>query len=148
MAMAGIGRFDSDSRDVGFKYDIDDIAQRDVAVVRPLVVAPANMNAHLFGWNRLQRIIEIFDMAFYDFTKLLDAKAGIVRVGARRQVRAVELQDETGVDDGLVLSAHGVGDCLHIGFFVGIIFVSEKADKTAGRKRRHENAMGLAYLHG
>src|SRR5262249_25553070 len=110
MAMAGICRFDRDSPDVGFKYDIDDITQGDVAVVRPLVVAPANMNTHLFGWNRLQRIIEIFDMTFYDFTKLLDAKAGIVRVGARCQVRAVALQDKTGIGDGLVLLAHGVGD--------------------------------------
>ena len=62
MAMARVGRFDGDSRDVGFEHDIDDIAQRDVAVVRPFVVAPANMDAHLFGWNRLERVIETFDM--------------------------------------------------------------------------------------
>ena len=42
-------------------------------------------------------------MAFDDFAKLLDAQAGVVRVGAGSQVRTVELQDETGIDDGLVL---------------------------------------------
>src|SRR5580765_456352 len=90
MAMARVGRFDGDSRDVGFKHDIDDIAQCDVAVVRAFVVAPANVDAHLFGWDRLERVIETFDMAFDDSTKLLDAQAGVVRIGAGGQVRAVE----------------------------------------------------------
>src|SRR5262245_33467579 len=102
------------------------------AMSRPFVIAPANMDAHLFGWNRLERVIETFDMEFDDFTKLFDAQAGVIRIGAGGQVRAIELQHETGIDDGLVLSVHGVGDCLHIDFFVRVIFVSEKAHKTTG----------------
>ena len=78
-----------------------------------------------------------------DFAKLFDAQVGVVGVGAGGQVRAVELQDESSIDDRLVLMAHDIGDRLHVGLFVGIVFVAKKAHETAGRKGRHEDVLGL-----
>src|SRR5499433_3723221 len=38
-------------------------------------------------------------------------------------------------------------NCLNICCFGGVIFISEKAHKTPGRKRRHKNIMGLSHAH-
>ena len=54
MAVTRVGGLEGDALDVGFEDDFDDVAERDVAVVRPLVVAPADMDAHLLGRDRLE----------------------------------------------------------------------------------------------
>ncbi len=72
-------------------------------------------------------------MLFDDRTKLFDAQVGVIRVGAGGEIRAVELQDETGRDDGLVFPAHDISHRLHVSFFAGIVFVTEKTGETTGR---------------
>jgi len=62
-----------------------------------------------------------------------DTKTTITHPSSTTHSRmTAEQRAAAGIGDGLVLSAHGVGNCLHIGFVVGVKFVSKKAHKTTG----------------
>ena len=62
---------------------------------------------------------------------------------AVRQVGIVDLQQETGIDDGLVLFVHRVGDGEQIGFIIGVIVVFHPVFDGA---RRDGGEKGLLVL--
>jgi hypothetical protein len=57
MLMARIGGFVGNRTDVGFEDDIDNIAQRDVVMMRSLVIAPAQMDSDLLRRNSGERVM-------------------------------------------------------------------------------------------
>ena len=52
-----------------------------------------------------------------------EAQIAKYSMAAQRQIGAVELQDEAGVDDRLIFLAHHIGEGENIFFFSGIVDV-------------------------
>src|SRR5919106_569252 len=63
-------------------------------------------------------------------------------VPAHGEVRTIELEDESGVDDGAILIAHHVGDGLQVGLVAGVVVIGEEDRDDAGRGRGHEQLFG------
>jgi hypothetical protein len=57
MLIARIGGFVGNGTDLGFENDIDNIAQRDVVMMRSLVIAPAQMDPARLVFDFVDRIM-------------------------------------------------------------------------------------------
>ena len=79
------------------EHDVDDVRQRHVAVMRPLVIAPAKVHAHLLGRNVGDRVVEGLDVQLRLLAELGELEVGMLDMPAHRKVGAVDLQDEAGL---------------------------------------------------
>src|ERR1700722_18882778 len=95
-------------------------------MVRSLVVAPAQMQADALGRNIPQRMVERLDMQLGDLAKLGRAGASELNMAAHREVRAIDLQQEAGAMDGVVLDLHRVGERADIGLVRGVVRIAEE----------------------
>ena len=68
------------------------------------------VDAHFFGGNVGERVIQGLDMRLGDLDELIIRQIGEQHVTRESEVGAVELQIEAGGDDGLVLRLHRVGE--------------------------------------
>ena len=68
-------------------------------------------------------------------------------VAAQRQVGAVELQHEAGVDDGAILARHHLGERVEISLVTRIVLVFQVTRDLSGRRRRHEAFFRLGAGH-
>ena len=68
-------------------------------------------------------------------------------VAAERQVGAVDLQHEAGIDDRAVFPRHHLGQRIKIGFVRGIVLVLQIARDLTGRRRGHEPFARLGARH-
>ena len=90
------------------------------------------MKANFVGRDISQAVIERVDAQLGVLAILRHGHARH-ELPAVRQVGVVDLKQEAGVDDGLVLFVHGVGDGEQIGFIVGVIVVLHPMFDGAGR---------------
>src|SRR5205814_7659438 len=79
-----------------------DVLQRHVAVVRPLVIAPADMQAHLVARHICDRLVDRLDNTLDKAEELAERAVLIGQMPSEREVGAVELQQKAAVDDRLV----------------------------------------------
>ena len=96
------------------------------------------MQAALLGRDIAQRMIQLAHAPHGDGDELVVAVVGENHVPRQRQVRAVDLQQETGVCDGLKLRAHGFGERVEIRVIVGVKRVGLEQRDGAGRDRVHK----------
>ncbi len=92
MRMAAIGKRQHETAHVELAQDRPDGLQRHVAIVRPLVIAPAHMHAHAVARHVAQRVIDRRHGALYE---IQERRFGLILIGAvpfQRQVRAIHLQ--------------------------------------------------------
>ena len=68
----------------------------DVAVVRALVVAPADVDAHLLRVDVAGRVVERVDVQLRLLTELLERLVRELDVAPHAEVRAVDLQLQPG----------------------------------------------------
>jgi hypothetical protein len=66
----GVGTLEGDRRGPGLQHRLDDLMQRNVVVVRALVVAPAEMQTHALGRDVFSRGVEHREVQVDDFAKL------------------------------------------------------------------------------
>src|SRR6266850_4742114 len=99
---------------LGLQRHRQELAQRDVAMVRALVVAPAEVQAHPIGRDVTQGVIERLDVGRSDLQELGVAQLVEHEVPPHRQVGAVDLQHEPGAMDRVVLLLHDVGEARQI----------------------------------
>ena len=107
--------------------------------VRPLVIAPAHVHAHLLRRHIGERAVQGLDVelrALEEFGLGEILKRGVPRHG---KIGTVDLQDEAGRDDRLVFLAHRRGDRLDIGLVRGIIAVGQEGRDHAGRSGVEES---------
>src|SRR5271166_994171 len=144
MRMTRVGRLEGEAARPGQKDGFDDVPERHVAMMRAFVIAPAEVQTQLLRRDVLQRMIERLDMEpglFAEFTK---AQLGILNVPAHGEVRTVDLQDQTGLGDGLVFLPHSLGDRVEIGLLARIMpVVEEQRDDT----RRGGTEEGFLRVH-
>ena len=106
--MAWVGGFDRKASGIHPEDQVDDVPERDVIVMGAVVVAPTDMQANLFAGDATQGVIQCVN------PQRVFAVVGQGDVGqavpAVLQVRIVDLQQEAGIDDGLVFLMHGISD--------------------------------------
>src|SRR6266436_5961904 len=79
----------------------------------------------------LQRMIERLDMELRLLAELGKAQLGELDVPPHGEIRAVDLQDQAGLCDGLVFLPHRLGDSVKIGLFArAMSVVEEQRDDT------------------
>ena len=138
MRVARVGGLDNERLRLGLDEDRRDFGKGDVVVVRPLVIAPADVDARAVGRHVAQRVVQHLDMEFraleeIGFVEVL--KAGVMR---HRQVGAIELQHEPGLDDRLVFLLHRRRDGFDIGLVARVIGVALEHRHQTRRGRGHE----------
>jgi hypothetical protein len=67
--VAGVGALEADRRGPCLQHRLDDLTQRNIVVVRALVVAPAEMQAHLLGRDVFGRSVEHLEVEVDDLAK-------------------------------------------------------------------------------
>ena len=82
-------------------------------------------------------VIERFDPHHGEFFVILDRRLGIDHVPILGDRRIVELQDQSGIDDGLVFLAHGLADGVHE-LFVGLVVDVAQARRARRSDRGHK----------
>ena len=90
-------------------------------VVRPLVIAPADVDARPVRRDIAQGMVQHLDVKCRALEKLRFAqflKAGVAR---HREIGTIELQDEAGIGDRFVFVLHRCGDGFDIGLVRGIM---------------------------
>ena len=76
MGMTRVRGFEQDIAWFGPHQGREHSVHWNIAAVRPLIVAPADMQPHFFGWNIFQRVVQCLDMAVSNFNKLCIAEVG------------------------------------------------------------------------
>ena len=136
--VAGVGAFEGDRLGARLQHDAEDLLERDVAVVRPFVVAPAQVQAQAVGGDVPERVVERFDIGLGDLHELSRAEVGEGQMAPHRQVRAIDLEHESGLVDGVVLLLHDVGQVGQIGLTARVVLVAQEMRDDAGRGGGHE----------
>ena len=121
--------------------DVDDVGQRHVVVVGPLVVAPAEMHAGLVGRHVGEGVVERLDVQARGLAELLGAERRVLDVAAHRQVRAVDLQHEPRPGHRLVLGAHRLGDREQVLLVAAVVLVAEE-ERDDARRGGGQKALG------
>src|SRR4030095_4531373 len=109
MLMARIGRLDGVSARADRQNEIDDISQRDIALVRAVIAPPTHVKAYPVYRQVSQAMVEGVDAQLLIPPVLRHAHLKIHLPGVG-EIRIVDLEDETGADDGLVFLVHGIGE--------------------------------------
>ncbi len=140
-----VASFERDGAWARAEHDVDDVLERNVEVVRALVVAPAQVHAQLLGRDAGHGVVQCLHLLANLAAELLRGKADVRSdVAAHGQVRAVQLEDEASAHDGFVLRLHSVGQGRQVGLVGGVVSVLQKVRDDTGRCRRHE---GIRRLH-
>ena len=145
MGVARVGSFDQKSHRSRLQQRADEVGQRHVSDVRPLVVTPANMEAHAVGGDISDGVVERLDVDFGRHKKLTVGLVGVFGRPSARQVRPVELQHQPGLMDGVVLVFEQVRQRKHVRLFTAVIPVHDVLRGRSWRRCRHEN---LARFRG
>ena len=111
--------------------------------MRTMVAAPAHMEAHPFLRDVAQGVVERVDAQLGEFPIFRNVHMG-VELPPIRQIRIVDLEDEPGVDDGLIFLMHSVSQRIDVGLVVRVILVLQPMLDGAGRNRGQK---GLLNLH-
>lgn len=82
---------EGESRRPRLEDDVRDVGERNVAMVRPLVVRPAEMDEHALRRNARHRSVQRFDVQGCILSELIEALVGELNVPARGELGAVDL---------------------------------------------------------
>ena len=140
VGVARVGRLEQNRRRLGAQDHVDDLLERDVEVVRALVVAPAQVHAHAVGGNVAQRVVDRLHVALDAGHEFLVGAVAVHDVPAHGQVGRVDLQQHAGGHDRLVLHLHRLADRLQVLLQRAVVLVGLKQRDDPGRGRVHERA--------
>src|SRR2546427_2297028 len=118
--------------------DRQELSQRDIPVMRPLVVAPAEVKANAVGGNVAQRMVERLDIGLGDLQELGVAQIGEREMPPHGEVGAVHLQHEPGPMNRVVLLLHDVDQARQIRFTSRVVLVLQEVRDDPRRGRRHK----------
>src|SRR5262245_11559088 len=110
--------------------------------MRPLPAAPTKMIAYALLRDTSQGMIERVDVRGLHTSIFLQRWRWYHHVPCFPQPWIVDLEDESGVDDGAIFGFHGLGDREHVFFFCGVVLVLASAD----HPRRDSGHKGLLHV--
>ncbi len=123
---------------VDLEHHLDDVAHGDVGGVRAVPAAPAEMKADAILRQAAQRVVERFDPRHGELAVFFGRRLGIDLIEVLGDRRIVDLQDETSLDDRLVLLAHRLGTG-EDEFLVALVVLVADARGAARPDRGHES---------
>ncbi len=91
VSVARIGEGQEEAADIGLLDDRQDVGERHVAIVRTLVIAPADMQAHLVARDVLERLVDRRDDALDKAEKVAERPVLVGQMPFERQIGAIEL---------------------------------------------------------
>src|SRR3989442_1320784 len=122
--------------------------QRHVVRVRPVVVAPAEVQANAIGGQPRDRLVDGVDVQGDGPQEAVERLVLEEARALHGQVRAVELQHEAARHDQLVFLAHLARERLHIALVGAVVGVQHDGGDHAGRGGRHERLRELVGARG
>ena len=126
MRVTRIRRLQHDRHRAGAQHDVDHIRERNVAVMRPFVIAPAHVQAQTVGWNVGERVIERLDVQFGFLAKFGEAQVGELDVPAHAEIGTIDLQNDTRVGDRFVFVAHRFRNRSEVSLLAAVMFVAKE----------------------
>ena len=133
---------------LGGPDDVDEVVDGNVVVVRPGIVAPAQVHAQLFDRDVPYRMVECCDVHLDGVAELLEAHVGVGAVATHGEVGAVELQGGTRRGDGFVFVTHRFSDGEHVFLACGVVLVAEEQRDDAGGRGAAEDLLDTGFLRG
>ena len=138
MGVAGVRGLEGDRLRLRLHHHVVDGAELDVADVRPLVVAPAEVEPCRLGGDGRERVVERLHLGGGVGDEGLLALVRIHGVPAHGEIGAIELDHEARRVDRLVLGPHDGGQRLQIGVLARVVPVGLEQRDHARRGRVHE----------
>ena len=121
MGVAGIGGLERQPRRPRLYRHLENLGERDVVGVRPLVIAPAQMHAHRVGRNIRGGVVERRDVALCNAQEFVIRQVLVLVVPSRAEIRRIDLQDKSCLMDRLVFFLQRIGQRRDIGIFVLVV---------------------------
>ncbi len=150
MAVAHIAGLERIGLAVQLQHQVREVAELDVVDVRAVAAAPAGVEADAVLRQAADGVVDQLDRGLEIFAQVGHRPVRI-KHPAGAELRLVDLQDHTGLDDGLVFLADRVGDRHHVALLVRVVFVV-RAGPQAERAQRRDEALivlaGQTRLHG
>jgi hypothetical protein len=84
--VARVRRFQRDRMRLRLPDDVDHVGERDVAMVRALVISPAKMQPHFFWRNIRKRVVERLDVQLRFLAPLREAEVRVLDVPSHPEV--------------------------------------------------------------
>src|SRR5260370_31625633 len=107
-------------------------------MVRTLVIAPEQMHAHSIMRNARERMLEHLDMELDRLAEVREGHILELDVAAHREVRTVDLHNESSLVNRVILDAHRVAKRADISLVArGVIVLGGERDDAA-RPRAEE----------
>ena len=145
MLVPDIAGFERICAGIDGQHHIDDVAHRDVGRVRSVPAAPAQMKADALLRQTAQRMVQCLDPHHREFLVVFDRGLGVDLIPILGDCRIVELQDEPGIEDRLVLLAHRFGAGVEKLLVALVIGVGNSIGAARG-DRGHEPFLDLGRL--
>ena len=121
------------------QHQVQQVLHRDVGGMRAVPAPPAEVEADLVGGQPADRVVEHVDAFLRIAPVALDARLLLLLIPVLADRRVVELDDQPGVDDRLVLLAHRVRAGVHQLLF-GLVVLVRHARAARRRDRVHPAA--------
>src|SRR5260370_11514327 len=100
-------------------------------MMRTFVIAPAQMHAHAIRRNARERMVEHLDMELDRLAEVGEAQILELNMAAHREVRTVDLHNESSLVNRVILDAHRVAKRTDISLVApGVIVVAEEPDNS------------------
>ncbi len=144
--VAGIRGLEEDRGRLRLQDDVDDPLQRDVEVVRALVVPPAEMQAYPVAGHLAERVVDRLDVHLRARDKLLVGDVLVHDVTPHGEVGRVDLEVQPGRDDRLVLGLHRVRERFEVLVPRAVVLVRLEEGDDPRRRRVHETAGDVGAL--
>src|SRR5262245_26643567 len=136
--VAPVGPYDGQGGRPPREQHVDNVSEWYVVVVWRLTGTPADVHADVLRCNITGGGVERLDILGHYCAELRDRE--IRKPGAAQgEVRAVELQEETGLDDGVVLPLHHLCHGFQVGLSARVVSVREKVGERARGDSGHEH---------
>src|SRR6476469_8044291 len=146
MLMPWIGEGQHEPTDICLLEERQYVGERDVAIVRPLVISPADVEPHPVARHIYDCLVDCCDDALDKAKKLAKRTIVVCQMPLEREIRAIELQKKTALDDGLVFDLDGGSDGGEICLFAVVIFVFHCGGNDPGRRGGHERLDEAVWL--
>lgn len=115
--MARVGALDGQRLSLYLEQEVHNRFERNVAHMRPLGVAPADVQPNAVGRNPAQGVVDGFDVLRNHAPIVLETLVPeLGPIPAHRQARIVELNQQSGLDDRAILIGERIGGGEHVLF--------------------------------
>lgn len=148
MGVAWVGSLEEKSLGAKAKYEIDDVGQGDVVIMRPFIIAPAKMDPKPVGGNITGGMIDYLNPFGHLLPEFPDFEHLMADMPSHREIRGVNLKQKAGLVNGLKFRAHSFSERFDIRVFAGIELVFQEYGDDAGRRGTDESVGSGYFLRG